>query len=334
LTQKTYKTSRNFTYTYYIHKSAGQDKPALLLQHGFPDDHNLWSSVLPYLLKLPFPIIVPDLLGYNGTSKPVDTQAYNSKGMADDLAEILDSEGIKHCISIGHDWGSFMAQRVALWHPDRVVGLAMLNIAYKIPGKFDAVEANKFFEETTGLPRLAYQDFFMSTQAPDMIESHLESSLAAFHGSNEGTKNFMEDMLCHYDALEDFIRNDRRQPLKDYARDPAFKEEWLSRFKRDGMTGPLNWYRAMQSNIHWDVEMKIPQERYVLKIPVLFIGATMDPVGLSSLILGPQKAGLLPDLTIKEVESGHWQTYETPEKTGPILASWLEEREGDFSPKF
>lgn len=117
---KTFATSRGFTYTYYVRKSPPQpDKPTLLLQHGFPDDHELWIGVLPYLLELDFPIVMPDLLGYNGTSKPTDTQAYNSKGMADDLAEVLDHEKIKYVISVGHDWGSYMVS-LPLWFPCKI----------------------------------------------------------------------------------------------------------------------------------------------------------------------------------------------------------------------
>lgn len=333
-TRKTFATFRGFTYAYYIRTSPPQpDKPALLLQHGFPDDHNLWAAVLPYLLELDFPIVVPDLLGYNGTSKPTDAQAYNSKGMADDLAEILDHETIKHVISVGHDWGSYLAQRVALFYPDRVVGLILLNVAYMDANPFDAAETNRILNSETGLPRLAYQSLFVSEQAPSLLADHPEAAFATFHGSNEGTKNFMEDLFAHWGAMESFLGEDKRQPLKEYATAPGFKEKWIARFERDGWIGPLNWYHAIHSNIHWNVEKTIPEERFTLHIPVLFIGTTMDAVCLTAMIHDPTAKARLPNLTIEEIDSGHWQTYEVPEKTGPILVSWLKKRDGDFKPK-
>jgi soluble epoxide hydrolase/lipid-phosphate phosphatase len=64
----------------------------------------LWDNVIPYLVDLGYPIVVPDLLGYGGTSKPSDPQAYNSKDMAKDLIDILDNEGYRYAISVRHDW--------------------------------------------------------------------------------------------------------------------------------------------------------------------------------------------------------------------------------------
>jgi len=48
-------------------------------------------------------LIVPDMLGYGGTSKPTNP-AFYSNGLARDLVDILDAEGIKQAIFIGHDW--------------------------------------------------------------------------------------------------------------------------------------------------------------------------------------------------------------------------------------
>lgn len=76
--------------------------------------------------------------------------------------------------------------------------------------------------------------------------------------------------------------------------------------QRDGFTGPLNWYHASVGNHHWNSEKDVPPERYRLTIPVLFIGCTKDPVCLTQYIYLAQKAGLLPDLTVDEIESGHW----------------------------
>lgn len=35
-------------------------------------------------------------------------------------------------------------------------------------------------------------------------------------------------------------------------------------------------------------------------------------------------------MKVEEVESGHWQTLEVPDKTGPIIKKWLGEKEGAF----
>jgi soluble epoxide hydrolase/lipid-phosphate phosphatase len=321
LTQKTYTTSRNLTYTYYNSApSADKSRPTLLLQHGFPDDHNLWAKIIPSLLELPYAILTPDLLGYNGTSKPTEASLYNSKDMSQDLIEILDHEGIQKIVSVGHDWGSFMAQRMYLWHPDRVVGVILLNVSYMTPGPFDLAQANEMTEKFTGFPRLAYWELLTADDGAQILNNNLESALAGFYGAPE---NWMEKMLCVRGALRDFIINDKRVELMDYAKDPTFKETWLARYKRDGFEAPVQWYFASKDGHQWAVEKDIPQERLVIKVPLLFVGATGDSVCRTAMIYEPQKAGLLPDLVVKEVTSGHWQPYEVPEKTSEYIVQWL-----------
>ena len=196
-TKKSIKTSRGFKYTYWVLPS-NEKKPALLLQHGFPDDHELWSNIIPYLTPLGYPIIVPDLLGYGETDKPSDPKEYNLKALSQDLMDILDNEKVQHVISVGHDWGAMMAQRLLLFHPERVLGLIILNVAYRPPAEVNAEQANAMLVKLTGLPRIAYQQFFITDTARELMEANLESSFHVLHGTDEGTKNFMEDLLCHH----------------------------------------------------------------------------------------------------------------------------------------
>ncbi len=90
LRKKTITTCRGLNYTYYVRPPSSYEKLALLLQHGFPDDHSLWD-VIPDLVDR-YPIVVADLLEYGGTSKPSNAQVYISKDMFKDLIKILDME--------------------------------------------------------------------------------------------------------------------------------------------------------------------------------------------------------------------------------------------------
>jgi pimeloyl-ACP methyl ester carboxylesterase len=254
---------------------------------------------------------------------------YNSKGMADDLAEILDHEGIKNIVSVGHDWGAFMAQRMWLWHPDRVTGVILLNVAYHSPSAMvDLDKLNELAIKMTGLPRHSYWYLFTAPDGAQVLQDHIESLWTACHGNPE---NWLETLFCHPGAMEDFLRSDKLVPLKPYAEDPKLKDEWIARHKKDGFQGPVNWYIAQKEGHHWAVEKELPKERFPMTVPVLFIGASEDTVCRTEAIYAPQKAGLLPDLTIKEIKSGHWQTLEVPDQTGPLMAEWLTEKEGVLS---
>jgi hypothetical protein len=112
LTKKTLKNSRSFTYTYYVSR-AQSPLPTVLLIHGCPDSANLWSDlVMTYLQPGGYGVVAVDDLGYGGSSKPTDSAAYALNLMVKDLCEVLDTENLEQVISLGHDWGSILAQRL------------------------------------------------------------------------------------------------------------------------------------------------------------------------------------------------------------------------------
>jgi len=53
---------------------------------------------------LGFGIIFPDLLGYGGTDRPRNVEAYWLKRMSEDVVRILDAEETGKVHEVGHDW--------------------------------------------------------------------------------------------------------------------------------------------------------------------------------------------------------------------------------------
>ncbi|KAF9069430.1 hypothetical protein BDP27DRAFT_1222502, partial [Rhodocollybia butyracea] len=67
----------------------------LVLLHGFPSSSKDWRKE-----EKGFGLIVPDMLAYGGTSKPLDSPSI----VARDIIDILDHEKVQKAIFIGHDW--------------------------------------------------------------------------------------------------------------------------------------------------------------------------------------------------------------------------------------
>jgi soluble epoxide hydrolase/lipid-phosphate phosphatase len=128
LIKKTTHTSRGFTYTYFVSR-ASAGKSTILLLHGWPDHAAMWEDLaVKHLVPAGHGLIIPDCLGYGGSSKPTDPQAYNPVGLTNDFIEILDVENVEKVISSGHDWGAGMAQRFYNYRPECCAGLIMLNM--------------------------------------------------------------------------------------------------------------------------------------------------------------------------------------------------------------
>ena len=100
---KDIKVSRGLTYHYY-HSPAQAGKPVLLLLHGFPSTSACWKYQVAFFQERGYGIVVPDIVGYGGTTSPSDPRAYLSTLFTKDLIDILDAEKIDKAIAIGHDW--------------------------------------------------------------------------------------------------------------------------------------------------------------------------------------------------------------------------------------
>lgn len=96
-------TTRGLVYHYYVSAPQG-DKPTLLLLHGFPSSSFDWRHQIAFFRNEGYGLIVPDMLGYGGTSKPAEPEAYRSSLLTKDIIEILDAEKVDKAIAIGHDW--------------------------------------------------------------------------------------------------------------------------------------------------------------------------------------------------------------------------------------
>ena len=109
--------------------TAGQGMPVVLI-HGIPETSYAWRHVIP-LLEDKHKIIAPDLRGLGDSSRPY--HGYDKKTLADDVWRLMhDHLGIKQFAVVGHDFGSPVASRLAIDHPDAVTHLALLDVG--VPG--------------------------------------------------------------------------------------------------------------------------------------------------------------------------------------------------------
>jgi pimeloyl-ACP methyl ester carboxylesterase len=110
--------------------------PAVLLLHGWPDDASTWDGVAPVIAAAGHRVIVPTLRGF-GDTRFRDAEAprtANPAVHATDMIELLDALGIDRLAVVGHDWGSNIAEALAVGWPDRVERIAMLATPPRLGG--------------------------------------------------------------------------------------------------------------------------------------------------------------------------------------------------------
>jgi haloacetate dehalogenase len=108
-----------------------ENKPALLLLHGFPQTHVMWHRVAQELSR-DFFLVLPDLRGYGDSQKSPglpDHSNYSKRAMAQDMVELMTELGHPQFLLCGHDRGGRVAHRLALDHPGHVGKLCVIDIA-------------------------------------------------------------------------------------------------------------------------------------------------------------------------------------------------------------
>ena len=104
-----------------------KDGQPVFLLHGFPEFWYGWQRQIPALVEAGYRVIVPDQRGYNLSDKPKGVKAYTVDKLADDILGLMDAFGYETVDLIGHDWGGLVAWALAIWHPERLHKLGILN---------------------------------------------------------------------------------------------------------------------------------------------------------------------------------------------------------------
>lgn len=324
--RKTLKTSRGYTYTYYV-VSGDKSLPTLIFHHGWPDHAAMWKDVATGLRSTNHPMIIPDMLGYDGTDKPTDPAEYAWEKLTKDIIDIADAEDAQNIVSIGHDWGSSAASRLYNHYPDRVVGLVNLNVAYMPPtgDEFDLKKFNALTKEKLGAAVFSYWDVFAAEDGPKLLYNNMERMFRAQHGKGET----MAKYFTVEGATRDYLINGGDEiELRPYAQDPIFKKTFIDRMTRDGFEAPQCWYRATTLNHQSASDKKLPRDRMVVKVPALYVGCTDDAVCRPD-IMHTYKAQLLPRLEEAEmINAAHWVPYEAPEEIVKRVEPWLKKTFG------
>lgn len=96
---------------------------AVVLIHGFPLAHEIWSAQIDALARS-HRVIAPDVRGM-GTSSVVDGP-YLMESLAADVAAVLDALGVERAAMVGHSLGGYVALAFARMFAERVTHVALV----------------------------------------------------------------------------------------------------------------------------------------------------------------------------------------------------------------
>lgn len=120
----------------YVVEGGGDAPPLVVLHGGLGLDHTLYQRTLTPLAA-GRRVVHFDQRG-NGLSVPADPATITMERLADDVVALGDHLALDRFVVLGHSYGAFVAQELALRHPER---LARLILVSATPGQLGTGEA-------------------------------------------------------------------------------------------------------------------------------------------------------------------------------------------------
>jgi pimeloyl-ACP methyl ester carboxylesterase len=300
------------------------ERPALVFLHGFPEIAYSWRKQIPYFAECGFPVLAPDQRGFGGSDAPQAVEDYSMEKLTGDIAGLLDHYEIDKAVFIAHDWGALVMWQLPFYQPDRILGLAGLNIPLIPPYPMDPIELLRMrFGEDMYIVR------FQEKDAPEKIlEANPADTFRFFmrrpsESARKGPAVPFDkaarslDLLGLLQAGEDHWGGE--QLISEESVDV-----YAGAYAKNGFRGGVNWYRNMTAN--WqdqkkflDKDGKLP----LVEVPCLVMPGELDRA------CPPVVSDTMPPLC-KEFERidlhgvGHWSQQEAPEEVNANLMGWLD----------
>lgn len=118
--------------------SGPEDRPAVVMLHGWPDAPRGWNLIASRLQAKGWRTIIPYLRGSGPTRFLSEETPRVGSGvaLAQDAIDLADALGLDRFAVVGHDWGARAAFTLAALFPDRISTVSALALGYQPGGRF------------------------------------------------------------------------------------------------------------------------------------------------------------------------------------------------------
>ena len=290
----TYRTSKRTLngHNFFVREWGDEALPKLLMLHGFPEYGGAWAD-LAQRLSPHFHCIAPDQRGYGQSDAPWDVSAYTTSALVADMAALIGDAPIS---VLGHDWGAAVAYGLAMFRPELVARLIIMNGVHPVPFQ-RAMAAGGAQTEAS-----QYIHFLRREGSEEILAKDDFAKLISLFSAN------MDLSWLTGDTLE------------------AYKQEW----GREGrLRGMINWYRASplqvaEPGVPITDLPELPVERLQVRCPHLLIWGENDTALLPEATEGLED--FAPDLTRVDIAGAdHWLHHQQPEKVAEVVRAFLGE---------
>ena len=199
----------------------GDGEPVVLL-HGTPSSSLIWRNVIPHLVTAGYKVHVFDLLGYGLSERPWDPAIDTSiSGQVPILEGLLAHWGLETTHVVAHDIGGGVAQRFAIFSPERVRSLTLIDVV-----SFDSYPSKRTKQQMeNGLESLIktkdedhrahFKEWLLSTvHNPQKLADTSLNTFLGYISGPVGQASFFQHQVRHYDPKHTMEIADRYHELE------------------------------------------------------------------------------------------------------------------------
>ena len=114
-----------------LHYASVGQGPLVLFLHGYPSFWYQWKDQMLEMGRDHLAVGL-DMRGYNLSSKPAGLDSYQMKYLVEDVRQFAEKIGGKNrkFVLVAHDWGANVAWVFAMYHPEMLEKLIIINGAH------------------------------------------------------------------------------------------------------------------------------------------------------------------------------------------------------------
>ena len=296
-----------------LHYASVGQGPLVLFLHGYPAFWYQWKDQMAEIGRDHLAVGL-DMRGYNLSSRPKDVDAYKMPNLVEDVrqvAEKLAGRGRKFTL-VAHDWGANVAWVFAMFHPEMLEKLIIVNGAHPFISERELREnpaqryaSNYFF---------VFNKFLAPGEQPVNENDTKEGATRRAHGG------FVDAEV----KAGRYTEEDR--------------QAWIAAWSQPGSTtAGLNYYRANHRNapfndLHpastiptsWSAaEVTKGAKSTTIDVPTLVIWGMRDGAILPGHLSGLEK--WVPNLSVRLYpEDDHWVMLQKAVPVGKDIRAYIE----------
>ncbi len=122
------------------------DGEVILLLHGEPSWAYLYRKMIPILNAAGYRTIVPDLIGFGRSDKPVSMDVHTYLFHVDAMTELVEQLDLQDATFFGQDWGGLIGLRVVAENEERFARVVVANTGLSAPTNSETPTSGAFMQ--------------------------------------------------------------------------------------------------------------------------------------------------------------------------------------------